>query len=68
MDFLILLEILNTLLLIKLSVVILDKIVITYHAHSVCERLSTLDVEATMGPDGFHPKLLSSSQAVAYSI
>ena len=27
---------------------------------SVCRRLSTLDVEGSMGPDGFHPKLLSS--------
>ena len=35
----------------------LGSIVITYE--SVCKRLSTLDVEASMGPDGFNPKLLS---------
>ena len=34
------------------------KIVIPYEF--VCKRLSTLDVEASMGPDGFHTKLLSS--------
>ena len=38
--------------------------VITYEY--VCNRLLTLDVEASMGPDGFHPKLLSSCQAVGY--
>ena len=40
----------------------LGSIVITYE--SVCKRLSTLDVEASMGPDGVHPKLLSSCEAV----
>ena len=35
---------------------------------SVCWSLSILDVEASMGPDGFHPKLLSSCQAFAYPI
>ena len=35
----------------------LVSIVITYE--SVCKRLSTFDVEASMGPDGFHPKLLN---------
>ena len=44
----------------------LGSIVITNE--SVCKRLSTLDVEASMGSDGFHPKLLSSCQAVAYHI
>ena len=44
----------------------LGSIVITYG--SVSKRLLTLDVEASMGPDGFHPKLLSSCQAVAYPI
>ena len=44
----------------------LGSIVITYE--SVCRRLSTLNVEASMGLDGFHPKLLSSCQAVAYPI
>ena len=30
--------------------------------------ISTLEVEGSMRPDGFHPKLLSSCQAVAYPI
>ena len=34
----------------------------------VYKRLSNLDIEPSMGPDGFHPKLLSSCQAVAYPI
>ena len=44
----------------------LRSIVITYEY--VCERLSTFDIEASMGPDDFHPKLLSSCQRVAYPI
>ena len=44
----------------------LGSIVITYE--SVCKSLSTLDVEASAGPDGFHPKLLSLCRAVAYPI
>ena len=44
----------------------LGSVVITYE--SVCKRLLSLDVEASMGPDGFHPKLLTSYQAVAYLI
>ena len=42
----------------------LGSIVITYE--SFCKRLSTLNIAARMGPDGFHPKLLSSCQAVAH--
>ena len=34
----------------------LGSIMITFE--SVCKKLSTLDVEASMGHDGFHPKLL----------
>ena len=41
-------------------------VVTTYE--SVFKRLSTLDVASSMGPDGFHPKLLSSCQANAYPI
>ena len=41
-------------------------IVITYEF--VCKLLSILDVEVGMGPDGFHPKLLSLYQAVTYNI
>ena len=44
----------------------LGSIVITFE--SVSKMLSTFDVEASMGPDGFHPKLLTSCQAVAYPI
>ena len=42
----------------------LRSIVITYE--SVCKRLSIHDVEARL--DGFHSKLLSSCQEVAYII
>ena len=39
-----------------------------YSYRLVISFLSTVDVEASMGPNGFHPKLLSSWQAVAYPI
>ena len=36
----------------------LGSILVTYE--SICKRLSTLDIEASMGPDSFHYNLLSS--------
>ena len=44
----------------------LGSIVITYE--SDYRRLSTLDIEASMKPDGFHLKLLISCQTVEYPI
>ena len=39
---------------------------ITYE--SACKTLSTLDIEASIGPHGFHPKLLSSCKPLQYPI
>ena len=41
---------------------------ITISCESIATRISSLDAEASMGPDGIHPKLLQSCKSLAYPL